>query len=245
MNTLQDESFLDYIFNKKVALIGPASYLLNYKMGSLIDSYDIVIRVGRSIEILDNYPESLGSKTNILYNSCIESPNQGGDLNIDLFKSHGIEWICTIPASTRNGRCRSNALHRSVNSSSIKKIKQNFNFHLTDWKICAEVNRKLKCRGNTGFVAIFDLLHHQIRELFICGYSFYLDPYIKDYKKGCREREADNALRISSTRHIQANHWQYLKEEVGKNSHIKVDPFLKKILDMESYSPSNFAKLNI
>ena len=245
MNAYLDKDFLDYISNKKVALIGPASYLLDDKMGSLIDSYDIVVRVGRSIEILDNHPENLGLKTNILYNSCIEDPNQGGDLNIDLFKSHGVEWICTIPASSYNGHCESNNLPETVNPYSIKKIKQNFNFHLTDWRICAEVNRKLKCRGNTCFVAIFDLLYHQVRELFICGYSFYLDPYIKGYKKGCSKIEADNVRRTTSTRHIQANHWQCLKEEVDKNSHIKVDPFLKKILDMESYSLNNFAKLSI
>lgn len=243
MNAYLDKHFLDYISNKKVALIGPASYLLNHKMGSLIDSYDIIVRVGRSMEILQNHCESLGSKTNILYNSCIEDPNQGGDLNIDLFKSHCIEWICTIPASSYKGDCSSNNLPETVNPSSIQKIKQNFNFHLTDWRICSEVNQKIKCRGNTGFVAIFDLLYHQVKELFICGYSFYLDPYIKDYKKGCTEIEVDNVRRTLSTRHIQANHWQYLKEEFYKNSHIKVDPFLEKILNMESYSLNNFKKL--
>ena len=244
MSHYLDKDYLNYISNKKVALVGPASYLLREKMGSLIDSYDIVVRVGRSLEILPNYPKNLGSKTNILYNSCIEHPDQGGELNIPLFKSQGVEWISTIPASDYNGSCASNNLPQMVTPSSIEKIKQNFNFHITDWRICSAVNSSLDCRANTGFVGIFDLLYHQIKELFICGYSFYLDPYINGYKKGCTEIEADNVRRISSTRHIQENHWRCLKEEVSRNWRIKVDPFLKKILNMNSYSLDNFKKIS-
>jgi len=244
MTKCLDKDYLKYLLNKKVALVGPASYLLDTKMGSVIDSYDIVVRVGRSLEILGNHPQNLGTKADILYNSCIEEPNQGGDLSVDLFREAGLEWVCTIPHSDFSGNVQDGGFHPSVNLSSIEKIKQNFKFHITEPSICIETNSRVKCRANTGFVAIFDLLSQNIQELFICGYSFYLDPYINDYKKGCTEIEADNVRRTLSTRHIQGNHWQCLKDEVNKNTKVVVDPFLRKILNMESYSLEEFQKLN-
>ena len=56
----------DYFNNKRVAIVGPSSSLIDKKLGKLIDSYDIVIRINR-YEWLEKYKEDYGVKIDILY----------------------------------------------------------------------------------------------------------------------------------------------------------------------------------
>jgi hypothetical protein len=244
MEQYLDQNYLDYICDKKVALVGPAEYLTKLKLGNLIDDYDIVVRVNRGLEVISAYPESVGVKTNILYNCLLNKLDNGGNLDINFFKSKGVEWISTIPYSDYNGNCRDNSLHPMADSIFANKAKAVFNFHLMDWHDYSYINKNVKCRANTGFSAIFDLLNHKPSELFICGYSFYLDSFQKGYKKGCERDEHSFAKDcFKSKRHIQPNQWNYLKEIFNNTKNIKVDPILDKILKMKNLSHEEFKKI--
>ena len=51
----------DLIENKSVAIVGPSSSLENKKLGNLIDSYDIVIKINRFNNLLsDDYGKKNG-----------------------------------------------------------------------------------------------------------------------------------------------------------------------------------------
>ena len=244
MKEYLNKDYLNYLEGRSVALVGPASYLLDLNIGKLIDSYDIVVRVNRGLDIINQYHEKVGKKTDILYNCGIKSPDNGGDLNINFYKSHGVRWISTIPKSDYNGNCYDNSLHDMVDKNFIKEAKLNFNFHLMDWHCYSYVNKQAKCRANTGFSAIFDLLNHNPSEIFICGYSFYLDSFIKGYKNGCSRNEEEFAGHcFASKRHIQPNQWNYLKESFHKEERIKVDFVLEQILNMKSLSREDFKQI--
>ena len=56
--------FLDLIKNKSIAIVGPSNFLNNKKMGKLIDSHDIVIKINRFEKLShDDY----GNKVDILF----------------------------------------------------------------------------------------------------------------------------------------------------------------------------------
>ena len=90
----------------------------------------------------------------------------------------------------------------------------------------------LASRANTGFAAIFDLLQYDLKELYITGFSFYLDSFFKGYKKGCQRNEKIFAEQcFKSVRHNQNNQWEYLKNNKNDNR-LSFDPVLMEILKL-------------
>lgn len=233
-----DTKYQSFLKDKRVAIVGPASYLKFLSMGDKIDSYDLVVRINRGMEIINQNSVHLGTKSNILYNCLVPSPDNGGTVDIDFYKKRGIEWICTIPESNLKGQCDSNNIHHLANPNDIKMIKDNFNFHMMDKSLYGKLNNQVQCRANTGFAAIFDLLAHGVSELFVTGYSFYLDSFFNGYKKGChRSEEQFSKECFVSKRHVQVNQWQFLKKY---RDYIKVDEILGFILDMDELNKDSF-----
>ena len=232
-----DKKYYDYLKGKSVAIIGPAAYLTQLKTGPDRDSFDVVVRINRGTELTNLYAESIGTRTDILYNCLIKSPDNGGDLDTVKFQSAGVEWISTIPNSDINGFSRSNRLHKMVSRFTVFKLKRKFNFHIMDFRDYSKINKRVDCRANTGFAAIFDLLNHDISKLYITGYSFYLDSFMSGYKKGCDRDEEEFARQCHiSERHKQKPQWQYLKSLRQADPRIEVDPVLNQILNMNDLS---------
>jgi len=229
-----DKKYKNYLSGKTVALVGPAEYLSKNNTGEYIDSFDIVVRINRGIEVIDKYSNNIGKRTDILYSCLIKSPDNGGDLKVNSYKNRNIKWISTIPGSDINGKCKSNKLHKMVSWFTVIKFKMNFNFHIMDFKKYSLVNDNVESRANTGFAAIFDLLNHDVKKLYITGFSFYLDDFIGGYKDGCtRDSEEFAKQCFVSKRHKQEPQWRYLKDTVQKDERVEVDRILQRILDME------------
>ena len=235
-----NKKYQNYLSGKRVALVGPAEYLTKLSTGKYIDSFDVVVRVNRGTEIIDKYFNSIGRRTDILYNCLIKTPDNGGDLSVKKYKKNKIKWISTIPASDVNGISKSNKLHKMVSWFTVLKLKWNFNFHIMNYKKYSLVNEKVESRANTGFASIFDLLNHDVSKLYITGFSFYLDNFMSGYKDGC-ERESEEFAKqcFISKRHKQEPQWRYLKETLQKNERVEVDDILKKILAMDKLSRDN------
>ena len=67
-NCILNEELVEYLKDKKVALVGPAPYLIGKGRGTEIDSHDVVVRI--QPEIFS--PEDYGSRTDIVQ-SCMNS----------------------------------------------------------------------------------------------------------------------------------------------------------------------------
>lgn len=229
-----DKKYRDFLAGKRVAIVGPAEYLTKLDTGKYIDSFDIVVRINRGTEIIDQYSNSIGKRTDILYSCLIKSQDNAGDMNVKEYLKSGVKWISTIPASDINGICRSNKLHEMVSWFTVVKLKRNFDFHIMDYRKYSLVNKNVESRANTGFSAIFDLLDHDVSGLYITGFSFYLDNFISGYKKGCeRDEEVFAKQCFASKRHKQEPQWKFLKKIVKNDKRIKVDKILQKILNMD------------
>lgn len=229
--------YFDFLNGKRVAIVGPASYLKHLDTGPFIDSFDVVVRINRGTELINAYSNSIGRRTDILYNCLIKSPDNGGDLNIKRYHAHGIQWVSTIPGSDINGVCKSQRLHKMVSRIDVFKIKRNFKFHIMDHKEYSMLNIQIESRANTGFAAIFDLLSHGVAELYVTGFSFYLDSFMAGYKQGCTRDEQEFARQCYiSERHKQKPQWRYLKRTFNSDERLKADPVLMKILDLNELS---------
>ena len=235
-----NKKYLNYLSGKKVVLVGPAEYLTKLNTGKYIDSFDVVVRINRGIEVIDKYFDSIGSRTDILYNCLIKSPDNGGDIKVKEYKKNKIKWIATTPNPYFNEDSKPNELHKMVSWFTVFKLKWNFNFHIMDQKKYSLINKKVESRANTGFASIFDLLNHDISKLYITGFSFYLDNFMSGYKSGCERDEEEFAKQcFVSKRHKQEPQWRYLKEIFQKDKRIEVDKILKKILTMDKLSRDN------
>ena len=235
-----DKKYIDYLSGKKVALVGPAEYLTKLNTGKYIDSFDVVVRVNRGTEVIDKYFNSIGGRTDILYNCLIKSPDNGGDIKVKEYKKNKIKWIATTPNPYMDESSKSIELHKMVSWFKVFKLKWNFNFHIMDPKKYFLINKKVESRANTGFASIFDLLSHNISKLYITGFSFYLDNFMSGYKYGCERDEKEFARQcFVSKRHKQEPQWRYLKEIFEKDKRIEVDEILQKILAMDRLSRNN------
>ena len=233
----KDTKYKEYLKGKSVALVGPAEYLTNLDTGSYIDSFDIVVRINRGMEVIETYSKSIGKRTDILYNCLIESPDNGGIINIRNLSVNNVAWIATIPGSDVNGVCTSDKLHKMVKWFTVFKIKRKFSYHIMDYQNYTQLNKKINSRANTGFAAIFDLLDHDVCKLYITGFSFYLDDFINGYKEGCSRSEKEFAKQcFASKRHQQVPQWDLLKKTLCYDKRIEVDPVLEKILAMTNLS---------
>lgn len=232
-----NSAYFEFLNGKRVAIVGPASYLKNLNTGPFIDNFDVVVRINRGMELIDAYANSIGRRTDILYNCLIKSPDNGGDLNIKNYHAHGVKWVSTIPGSDIYGVCKSQRLHKMVSRIDVFKLKRNFNFHVMNHKDYSTVNKHIGTRSNTGFAAIFDLLNHGVSELYVTGFSFYLDSFMAGYKQGCDRDEQEFAKQcFISERHKQKPQWKYLKYEFNADKRLLADPVLKKILDLNELS---------
>ena len=67
-NCILNEQLAEYLKDKKVALVGPAPYLIDKNRGKIIDDHDVVVRIQPEIFCVEDY----GSRTDIVQ-SCMNS----------------------------------------------------------------------------------------------------------------------------------------------------------------------------
>lgn len=232
------DSFSDLVKGKSIAIVGPASYMENSGFGQEIDVYDLVVRINRSIESVSEWSVDIGSRTDILYSCLIEKPENAGVIDVkSLSMEHSVKYICAPPKSTFEGISYGNTLSELVSSKKVKDIKEKIPFRIIDYKLNNIIAKSVKCRPNTGLLAIYDILDKEPKKLGIYGFSFYLDGFLKGTKQGASMSEKDFANKcFNSKRHKQKNLWQYAKDTLLENKCVYVDPNLKKILSMDQFT---------
>lgn len=236
-------NFSEFIKDKSLVLVGPANYLSYLNQGTKIDDFDLVCRINRGAELIPKFSNQLGSRTDILFNCLIEKNENGGKISLNFLKKNNIKWICTIPYSDLNGNVIKNKLHPEVRILTKLKLKYFFNLHIYDSEKYSSLNKSIRCRANTGFSAIFDLLDNGANNIYITGFSFYLDSFMRGYKKNSSISENKIAEDcFVSTRHNQFNQWSFLKTKIN-DPRLKFDPILEQILKLEKLDKNKFKEI--
>jgi hypothetical protein len=78
--------------NKKIAYVCPSNYLNNKKIGKLIDSYDIICRIGEAGPLDSALHASYGSRTDIIITAGSSIWFSFFEKHIDYFK-HNIKYV--------------------------------------------------------------------------------------------------------------------------------------------------------
>lgn len=234
---------------KRVAIVGPAQYLMGKNFGKEIDGFDTIVRINRSYESVDIFPQDVGSRTDILYSCLIEKPANAGILDADKFHNLGIKFIIAPPASDLKGQASVTKLHDLIDIEKVKELSKKIPIRIVDHEFHSELARFVDCRPNTGFMAIYDILRFSPKLLKVYGFSFYLDGFVDGVKEGVQEEQNLTPQQFSdqcfnSKRHVQKNMWKFAKSTLLEDPRVEVDPVLHKILNLDSLDRDLFKNLN-
>jgi hypothetical protein len=239
------EEISSLIRNKKVALVGPASYLSNYNLGNIIDSYDIVCRIEEYFTG-DTFINGYGNKTDIVFDNCDTRANEETILKMQLYKEkikEKIKLVILHDMFAQNGFPADGELTlKNWNKKNILKLPY-ISIGVDRYKIIKNI---LNMELNSGVVAMILLLAHEPKELLITGFSFYLEwdkenPYDSTYKKdyviteslkGYMTNNINWAPYLSHKLDPQINYFKLILLKQFADI-ITIDSYMKKILNVD------------
>ena len=226
----QNPDYLKFLKGKRVIIVGPAESLLERGDGKFIDSFDIVVRVNRGIEPTIKNFQKIGSRTDILYNCMLEKEDNGGVIDLNLLKLKDVKYVSYHSQVSYQGKAEPTKPYH-LDNGKLTIMNSFLKTHMIDHKFYNSISSQVNCRPNTGFIAIFDLLFHEVKELYITGYTFYMDGFMKGYKDHLNDDFINRAY--TSKRHVQKNLFEFLKKKSKEDSRITTDPILTKILTLD------------
>jgi hypothetical protein len=164
------------IKGKRAIIIGPSVTIQDCSLGNFIDSFDVVIRLNKSLPVPPRMHEHIGSRTDVLYNS-LNTTDYPGENNINpiFLRNQKIKYLrCPYPPVTPF-------------KYDIKSFQRRNRDMVPFGHIDADYYRKLRyslqTRPYTGTCAVADILHCGAKELYVMGIDFYTYGYAKYYRR--------------------------------------------------------------
>ena len=250
---LKSVSHEDFFKNKKVAIIGPSPSIRNEENGDFIEeNYDVIVRINKQWKHDPSLDKYIGKRTDMIYNCLDFSEECGGTMDVDYLKNNNIKMIVDpIQYLYDNKKQRDYYLF-----SGTYRLNMYTYFHLNNknkipfgmidpikykvWDKCADT------RINTGLLAIVDILHCDIKELYVKGFTFFKDGYVKDYRSSINNIEfieKDSAQHVKKRleqgrNHDQKKQWKFFKtllQHDALRKKIKMDNALETIMNLENF----------
>jgi len=195
-----------FIENKKIALIGPASYLININQGDYIDKQDVVIRFNSGIIQNQKYAGNVGTRTDIwIYN----------------FKN--LEILDKITEFPKFIFCPYPKM--MIDSYAIdKKIPCDCNIEFIEPHFYEQLKKVMKFEPNTALLTILILLRQGIQSLYLSGISFLYDGY---YDK---ENNVSESKALVLNQQNRMDCIQILKKVYNANERILLDNAMLNII---------------
>lgn len=220
-----NKEYTKFLNNKRVVLVGPSWHIKQKKQGKLIDSYDVVVRMNLGYRIPDKLISCMGKKMDVLYSSLNNYYIKNKYFTKKIVKelSLQIKWFCLTHSF----------MHKS-STVNLQKMNKNINIPIYEvdkkyYKILFDkTNKKLSC----GIITIFDLLQHNIKELYITGITFY-DTKIIGKRRIYYSHYHKDDMRYSSRpfgSHNMNAELKILKKFYKQDKRITCDDILMKIM---------------
>ena len=217
---LYQKLFYDYVNGKTVALVGPAESILGTKRGEIIDRFDLVVRLNKSIPLPKDLSKDIGTRTDILYNSLNISDFPGENkLSPTLHKKYGIKFVCS--SYPFQGVFKEDVMRY------VRKYRFELPFKVMDDDKFRKFEMSLGTRPYTGTCAIMDLLSYPIKYLYVTGLDFYYSKYYSQYREISKGQLKHTR---NSTIHNAKPQLNYLRHIALLDERVILDPFLTKIV---------------
>ena len=178
MNRSSTNEYYNYLKDKRVIIVGPASYLLHQGRGAEIDNYDIVVRVNHAIPI--DYPEDHGTRTDVLYHAMTitalnKEPFKASQDQVISWDNAGIKWFISALDTQMP----------YVKTLSPYLKKASFEWTTLPTSFYEDIKSKIGVKlPSTGVLAITHLLEAKVKSLAIVGFDFYNSGIYSGYR-GC------------------------------------------------------------
>jgi hypothetical protein len=228
----KNEKLSRLIENKRVVLVGPAQYLVGKKLGPIINGFDTVCRVNYMAPC--EFTSDYGNRTDIMFYNCAA-------LSLKQMKQHLKEYpdfgkkmklvVCPVVKSLGPDKWE------EWEDDYVSKVVSNFDsinvynndFHwigIKNYKyLFSLINRK---EPNTGPLSMSIILEHNPKELFITGFTFYIDKemaYFNGYAT-----QVPNWKGIPG--HAQKHQIEFFKSNILSKG-VKIDSYLKTLLKLQ------------
>ena len=254
MPFITNDSFVELVKGKTVALVGPAASASQIEQGDLIESYDFVARV-KSLYVPEHMRKIYGKRTDFLYTSdtnvndvlpgskvvdngtkrAIYASPEAIALEKKVLRNELIAVCSTYPAEEW-------FFHRLVDG--LNRLAVDCNVRIMSAMPYMEIRKKTN-RPNSGFSAIIDLASLPFSEIYITGVDFYRSLYRGDYLNSLYTKETirswsdhHDGITPDGTpdRHDPDAQFVYFKHNMyNVDSRIKVDHVLEKYLNDPFY----------
>jgi hypothetical protein len=221
-----EKLFSSFVQDKCIALVGPAQSIIGTGKGQIIDKFDLVVRLNKSIPLPQNISNDIGQRTDIIYNSLNTSDFPGqNNLNPKLYKKYGVSYVCS-----------SYPFNHRIFHDDILNYVMKYKFELP-LKVMNDIKFRnfenlLGTRPYTGTCAIMDLLSYPIKYLYITGLDFYQTKYYSEYRRATKESLKNTK---NSTIHQAKPQLDYLKSISLYDNRIILDSFLDNLLYHDYY----------
>lgn len=221
-----NQLYLNYLSNKTVALIGPAESITNTNKGHIIDQFDVVVRLNKSLPLPEHLSKDIGTKTNILYNSLNTSDFPGENKFSNSFlKQFDIHFlVCPYPFEI--DLFQKDILHY------IQRSKFEIPFRCISLKNYKQLENSLQTRPFTGICAIVEMLSYPIKYLYISGLDFYYTKYYQSYRRISKQQQKNNQNNYIHKSKPQINLLRHLSLF---DDRIILDTFLDQLLYKKYY----------
>ena len=217
MSMHRNKKFANIVNGKRIALVGPAPYLENVQLKDKLYSYDLIVRLNRDFPPPQRFFENIGSKTDLLY--VVSAKLNATDFRfVKQVEHHSIKSIViTFP---HPGRCHTVKQH-------LKHCCLFRDINPDDYTV---YNEHLNAKPATGNMAILDLLSYDIKELFICGITFYRDGLYHDGYADAKQKA--KVKRSQETRHKPENQLEFMLKVFREDARVTVEENMKTIIGM-------------
>jgi len=155
-----DDNLAKLVKGKRVAYVCPSPHLTNQRMGSYIDTFDLVVRVNQNFAMPENQWSDYGKRTDILMNCLNIKKLQALNENMDYVR--GLKYImCPMVSMWDIGR-----VDTFLESTGVpyQNVCDGYLF-----KIFKEVGTTV----NTGLTGLMTLLHYDVSEIYVTGMTFF------------------------------------------------------------------------
>lgn len=219
-----------YIYNfnrewfegKRVAIVGGADSVLAKKMGQYIDSFDVVVRINKGVELIEDQYEYVGTRTDFLFHSLYDEgvKDRGSSpITLSLWEKYNVKNIVYSNNCSSSGYAASNFLKFLKNTNCKKTITQIPGYLL-------KKNLDIVKSPTTGFSAINTIFNCNPTQIYLTGITFMKTSHNKLYRNDM------NRDYLSSSSHDTEAEYQYIKKIFLENKNkIYIDEVLRKIIE--------------
>jgi len=252
VNDQYNTSYEQFFSNKKVAIIGPSPSVRNTENGEFIESnYDIIVRINKQWKHDIELNKYIGERTDVLYNCISMCPESGGIIDTNYVIAHGIKYIISSIKYCYNDKQQRDKIFHDEN-----RLNQHIFFHLNnnglvpfgivDSSKYSKWDTDAGTRINTGLMAILDILHMDVKEVYVKGFTFFKDGYLNNYRStinGNPVNEQNSNIEVNKFmnkcgNHDQRKQWSLFKK-ILRDEHIRkkivMDSALEQIMNLDKF----------